>query len=214
MLGQFKRIGELLSSNVEALIDKATDPRKMLGLLRAEIEDGLVKLTYEKSRAGQRAEAAAAAATRKAAEAEEWTGKARLAMDKGREDLARAALLARESERAEAAQLEADAAAARAEVDEITATMAELERRRTETQAQLDALPAPAAKAAPAPRPSSAARQRSRIDDMELRTGFAAGRAETDDTPDPAQVAAQFAAMERDSAIDAELAAMRPKKRK
>lgn len=209
MLGQMKRVGELVSSNVEALIDQATDARKMLLLLRSEIEDCLLKLDAAKGKAASRAEACKAGAASKSAEAEEWTNKAKLAMDKGREDLARAALLARESERAAVAELERECAEANSEVTEIEATIAELEKRRSETLAKLDAMPAPA-KAAASPKTGSsvADRQRNRVDTLEKRAGFAAERA---DHVSPAQVDEELDRMQRDSAIDAELEAMRPK---
>lgn len=212
MLGQFKRLGELVSSNVEALIDKATDPRKMLLLLRTEIEESILKLTEARSRASSRASKAARLAAQKAATADDWTAKAKLAMDKGREDLGRAALLAREGDRAAAQELAAEAETAKAEVAEIDAAIAELEAKRAETLAQLGAMPAPARSASGHSGNSGVAdRQRSRIDEMEMRTAFVSDK----EVPlDPAQVDEQLAELERDSAIDAELAAIRPAKGK
>lgn len=212
MLGQFKRLGELVSSNVEALIDKATDPRKMLLLLRTEIEDSILKLTEARAKAASRASKASRLAEQKAATAEDWTAKAKLAMDKGREDLGRAALLAREGDKAAAQQLAAEAEAARAEVAEIDAAIADLEAKRTETLAQLEAIPAPAkATAAPSASSTAADRQRSRIDEMEKRTAFVSAK---EVPPDPAQIDEELAGLARDSAIEAELAAMRPAKGK
>ncbi len=211
MLGQFKRLGELVSSNVEALIDKATDPRKMLLLLRTEIEDSILKLTEARAKAYSRASKAKRISEQKAAAADEWTAKARLAMDKGREDLGRAALLAREGDRAAAKELAAEAEAARAEVAEIDKAIEELEAKRAETLEQLEAMPAPAKAAAPSSTSSAADRQRSRIDEMERRTSFVSDK----EVPiDPAQVDEELAGLARDSAIEAELAAMRPAKGK
>lgn len=212
MLGQFKRLGELVSSNVEALIDKATDPRKMLLLLRTEIEDSILKLTEARAKAKSRASKAKRLAEAKAATAEEWTAKAKLAMDKGREDLGRAALLAREGDQAAAKELAAEAAAAYSEAAEIDQAIEELETKRAETQAQLDAMPAPAKTAAtPSATSMAADRQRSRIDEMEKRTAFVSDK----EVPiDPAQVDEELAGLARDSAIEAELAAMRPAKGK
>lgn len=212
MLGQFKRLGELVSSNVEALIDKATDPRKMLLLLRAEIEDSILTLTEARAKSNSRASKAARFSAEKAAAAEAWTSKAKLAMDKGREDLGRAALLARESDRAAVQELAAQAEAAKAEVAEIDKAIAELEAKRAETLEQLEAMPAPAKAAATTSAATTAAdRQRSRIDGMEQRTGFVADK----EAPlDPAQVDEELASLARESAIEAELAAMRPAKGK
>lgn len=211
MLGQFKRLGELVSSNVESLIDKATDPRKMLLLLRTEIEDSILKLTEARTKANSRAAKAARLAEQKSATADDWTAKAKLAMEKGREDLGRAALLARESDKSEAQDLTAEAEAARAEVAEIDSAIAELEAKRAETISQLEAMPAPAKAAAPSATSMAADRQRGRIDEMEKRTSFVSDK----EVPlDPAQVEEELAGLARDSAIDAELAAMRPAKGK
>lgn len=210
MLGQFKRLGELVSSNVEALIDKATDPRKMLLLLRTEIEDSILKLTEARAKASSRAKKALRLSEAKAAAADEWTAKAKVAMDKGREDLGRSALLAREGDRAAARELAAEAESAKAELAEIDAAIAELEAKRAETLEQLEAMPAPA-KPAPSAASLAADRQRSRIDGMEKRVGFVADK----EAPlDPAQVDDELAGLARDSAIEAELAAMRPAKGK
>jgi len=206
MFERAKRVGQLVSSNVESLLDKASDPRKLLLLLRAEIEDSIVSLQGERSRAQRKAERLAEAAKAKAAVAEEWTAKAKVAVDKGREDLARAALLARESDRTLAAELKADAEAAKAELGEIDTAMAELETKRAEALARLDAMPAPARAADKPAAPAS--RTESRLDGveaMEKRMDFSAQRPAD---LSPADVDAEIARMEQESAIEAEIAAM------
>ncbi|HEY6964521.1 MAG TPA: PspA/IM30 family protein, partial [Erythrobacter sp.] len=96
------RVRELVSSNVDSLVSKAGDPRKMLRLLQSEIEETLIALHGDAAKAKRQRERMEDSATRLSAAAEEWTGKAKIAIDHGREDLARAALLTREAERAKA----------------------------------------------------------------------------------------------------------------
>ncbi|WP_147366955.1 PspA/IM30 family protein [Aurantiacibacter zhengii] len=207
MFERAKRVGQLVTSNVESLLDKASDPRKMLLLMRSEIEDGLVALQGERTKAARKAERLSTNAKAKADGAEEWTAKAKVALDKGREDLARSALMAREGDRKLAAQLEAEARDARAEVSEIEKAIAELEAKRAETQAKLDAMPAPV-KASVGAAPTRSSKAESRLDNveaMERRMDFSASRAEQ---ASPVDVDAEIARLQQESAIEAELAAM------
>ncbi|MEX2380864.1 MAG: phage shock protein PspA [Opitutales bacterium] len=92
-MGIFSRFSDIVSSNLNAMLDKAEDPEKLIKLMISEMEDTLVEL--KASCAG--VIASRAKAQRSLADAEErmkrWTERAQLAVDKGREDLAREALL-------------------------------------------------------------------------------------------------------------------------
>jgi phage shock protein A len=91
-MGIFSRARDIISANVSALLDKAEDPEKLVGLMVREMEDTLVEL---------KASCAGAMATRRKIEhelentrarVEVWADKARLAVEKDRDDLAREAL--------------------------------------------------------------------------------------------------------------------------
>lgn len=91
----FSRLTDIVQSNINALLDRAEEPEKMIRLIIQEMEDTLVevrsstvKIIAEKKEIERRA-----ADFRR--EAEEWESKAEIALTRGREDLAKGALLAR-----------------------------------------------------------------------------------------------------------------------
>lgn len=102
-MGIFTRVRDIISSNINMMLEKAEDPEKLIKLMIREMEDTLVEV---------KASCAGAMATKKKIQrelddvrerAENWNEKAQLAVDKGREDLAREALVEKKrfTERAE-----------------------------------------------------------------------------------------------------------------
>lgn len=92
-MGVFTRFKDIIGSNINSMLDRAEEPEKMIRLMIQEMEETSVELkaacaglmadqkriARELSQVGERAEL--------------WSNRARLAMEKGREDLAREALL-------------------------------------------------------------------------------------------------------------------------
>ncbi len=91
-MGIFTRVRDIISSNINAMLERAEDPEKLIKLMIHEMEDTLVEV--KASCAG--AMAAQKKMQRELAQcrgrADEWARKAQLAVDKDREDLAREAL--------------------------------------------------------------------------------------------------------------------------
>ncbi|NNG02034.1 MAG: phage shock protein PspA [Desulfobacteraceae bacterium] len=92
-MGIFTRFRDIISSNINAMLDKAEDPEKLIKLMIREMEDTLVEL---------KASCAAVIAGCKKIQrrleetntrASHWESRARLAVEKGRDDLAREALV-------------------------------------------------------------------------------------------------------------------------
>lgn len=92
-MGIFTRFRDIINSNLNSMLDKAEDPEKLIKLMIQEMEDTLVEL--KASCAG--AMAGKARVSRGLDELQEragnWERKARLAVEKGRDDLAREALM-------------------------------------------------------------------------------------------------------------------------
>jgi phage shock protein A len=91
-MGIFTRFRDIISSNINSMLDKAEDPEKLIKLMIREMEDTLIEL---------KAACAGVIAGRKklerrldnvAARKDQWQARANLAVDKGRDNLAREAL--------------------------------------------------------------------------------------------------------------------------
>ena len=92
-MGIFTRFRDIISSNISAMLDRSEDPEKLIKLMIREMEDTLVEI---------KASCAGVMAERKKIERQleelgarekSWNDKAALAVNKGRDDLAREALI-------------------------------------------------------------------------------------------------------------------------
>ena len=88
----FKRVHDIVSSNVNSALDKMEDPKKMINLMISEMEE--TEINLKSSIAGKTAEVDTL--TRQVKEAENavkrWSDRAALAVEKGNDDLAREAI--------------------------------------------------------------------------------------------------------------------------
>ena len=89
----FTRFKDIVNSNINSLLDKAEDPEKMLRLMIGEMEDTVIDL--KTTTAARMAEAIRSEKKLEEAKAtvERWQGRAELAIEKGKDDLAREALI-------------------------------------------------------------------------------------------------------------------------
>ena len=106
----FTRFRDIISSNMNAMLDRAEDPEKLIKLMIREMEDTLIEI--KASCAGVMAERKKVQRQLDDIEAREkfWEDKAELAVNKGRDDLAREALIEkrRHTQRKEGIERETD----------------------------------------------------------------------------------------------------------
>ncbi len=122
----FTRFADIISANLNSMLDKAENPAKMIKLIIAEMEDTLVEIKA----ACALAMADQTRSARRLAEAEEkrglWQNRAEMAAAKGRDELAKEALVEKRSAEATLTDLRAQdqdlasvVAKYRAEIDQL-----------------------------------------------------------------------------------------------
>jgi phage shock protein A len=139
-MGIFTRFSDIVNSNINAILDKAEDPEKIVRLMIQEMEDTLVEV---------RSAAARSIADKKdlnrrleilEREQQDWDSKAELAMRKGREDLAKAALIEKSRTTAAADAIKADYMAVDESLSKLNDDIARLESKLQDAKARQKSL--------------------------------------------------------------------------
>ena len=218
-MGLFSRFGDIINSNINAMLDAAENPEKIARLMIQEMEDTLVEV---------RTAAARAMADKKEMEREiahytrvrdDWADKAELAIDKGREDLARGALLAKQKAESEIERRAAAVDAAEEAFEKRQEDLAKLQEKLDEAKAKHRALMMRREAAEQRIRVRSQTYD-GRVDEalaryatVERKVDELEAYADTIRAREPS-LEAEFAALERNESIEKELEALKAKRTK
>jgi len=139
-MGIFTRFSDIVNSNINAILDKAEDPEKIVRLMIQEMEDTLVEVRS----AAARSIADKKDLNRKLSHLEreegEWDAKAELALRKGREDLAKAALVEKSRATSAVGLIRADYSAIDEGLAKLNEDIAKLEKKLLDAKARQKSL--------------------------------------------------------------------------
>ncbi len=220
-MGLFSRLGDIINANLNAMLDRAEDPEKIIQLIIQEMEDTLVEVRSAAVKSIAEKKELTRSLARLERERDDWQSKAELAMSKDREDLAKGALMARR-------RLDQEIEHLFAQQSQIEEALAAQNEDIGKLQAKLD--DAKARRKALATRAETAGhrlRMREKLHDDRLSDAFARfeaverkldqmeGRVDAYDLGRDGQrgesLHEAFAALEADTGLDDELAALRAK---
>jgi len=139
-MGIFSRMSDIINSNINAMLDQAEDPAKMVRLIIQEMEDTLVEVRTSSARVLAERKQATRRLEQARAEAQTWEEKARLAISKQREDLARGALQEKRSIDEEVALVEAELIAADEHIEQLSTEVLQLQQKLDDARARQKAL--------------------------------------------------------------------------
>jgi phage shock protein A len=217
-MGIFSRTRDIVAANFTDLLDKAEDPAKMIRMIIMEMEETLVEVRASAARtiADQKEMRRQIAKLEKISDG--WTEKAELALSKGREDLAKAALVEKRKAGDMSDQLKAEIQvlddALRASEEDIAKLQARLRDARTRQSAIQSRLESAHNRARmremyAGPKVEDAF---SRFDVLERRADIAEGHADALALGAPPKtLEEEIAELRNEEAVDAELEALKAK---
>lgn len=139
-MGIFSRMTDIINSNITSMLDQAEDPQKMIRLIIQEMEDTLVEVRSSSAKVLADRKAAARRLEQVDAEAASWEDKARLAISKGREDLARAALQEKRAIEEETVVVQSELTATDEHISQLNVEVAQLQQKLSDAKAKQKAM--------------------------------------------------------------------------
>jgi phage shock protein A len=133
-MGIFTRFRDIVSSNINSMLDSAENPEKLIKLMIQEMEDTLVEI--KASCAGTMASRTRVlrGLTEAKSRLSNWACKAELAIQKGREDLAREALVEKRNFQEQVGNLEKEAEQFAGLIEQYQADIQQLEEKLAHTR--------------------------------------------------------------------------------
>ena len=139
-MGLLDRVATLVRANLNDLIDKAEDPSKMIKQVILDMENQLLQVKTQVAISIADQHMLEKKQKESVERTAEWMRKAELAIDRGHDDLARAALERHKSEERTAANFEEQVADQKAQVAALKSALGKLEQKLAEAQAKSDML--------------------------------------------------------------------------
>lgn len=139
-MGIFSRMTDIINSNINSMLDQAEDPQKMIRLIIQEMEDTLVEVRSSSAKVLADRKTAARRLEQVESEAASWEEKAKLAISKGREDLARAALQEKRAIEEEVTVVGAELEATDEHIAQLNVEVAKLQQKLSDAKAKQKAL--------------------------------------------------------------------------
>jgi phage shock protein A len=204
-----------MAANLTELLDRAEDPSRMIRMVILEMEETLVEVRASAARSIADAREMRRAMVRLEGLMDSWTEKAELALSKGREDLAKAALIERQKAADMAKGLEEEIAVVEGTLKAYEADIAKLQGKLREARARQNAISTriesavTRAKARELLHGSRTEDAFSRFELLERRADFAEGRAEALGMTGPKSLEEEIADLRAEEKVDQELEALK-----
>ncbi len=204
-----------MNANLNALLDRAEDPQKLIRLVIQEMEDTLVEVRSGAVRVIAERKAFERRIASLEATRDEWERKAEFALTRGREDLARGALMAKAQAVRSIGEAQAQLAQIVAGLDAQNADLAKLQAKLADAKArqkQLDNRRSTAgAQLKMRAKLHDATDAFSKFERIEQALDAMEGKVEAYDLGNGKTLETEFAALETDHAVTAELEALKAK---
>nr|WP_314444801.1 phage shock protein PspA [uncultured Sphingomonas sp.] len=211
----FSRTRDIMAANFTELLDRAEDPSRMIRMIILEMEETLVEVRASAARSIADAKEMRRAMVRLEGLTDSWTEKAELALSKGREDLAKQALIERQKAADMAKSLEDEVAVIDTTLKAYEADIAKLQGKLREARARQNAISTriesavTRAKAREMLNGSRTEDAFSRFELLERRADFAEGRAEALGMTGPKSLEEEIADLRAEEQVDKELEALK-----
>ena len=211
----FSRTRDIIAANVTELLDRAEDPARMIRVIIMEMEETLVEVRATAARSIADIKEMRRAMQRLDGLQDNWSEKAGLALEKGREDLARAALNEKQKAadmadglRAEMAEIEQVLRGYEQDIARLQAKLAEARSRQASIANRLESA-VTRAKARELLHGSRTEDAFARFDVLERRADLAEGYAEALGLTGPKSLEEEFAELKAAEKVDAELESLK-----
>ena len=207
----FTRTRDIIAANMTELLDRSEDPARMIRMIIVEMEETLVEVRATAARSIADIKEMRRACNRLDDLQHGWTEKAGLALEKGREDLARAALAEKqkaaemaESLHAEISQIEQVLRGYEADIQRLQAKLAEARARQNAIASRFESA-ITRARANEVLHGSRTEEAFAKFELLERRADFAEGRADALALSGPKSLEEEIAELRAAEAVDAEL---------